>query len=108
MLESIATLFGWRPDAEQRTGKPLSSVELKRDATTVGMVQYGSVTFAIWRFSTCSYGVVRLIDDRYLGSFDCRRDIAVCPESDVDATLLRRIAQTAQRLGRTAWYPASA
>ena len=83
----------------------LSNTPVKRPnvsgASPAGMVQSGSLTFSIWRLARNHYGVVRLLDDQYLGSFSASPRITVSPEPGVEAELLVSVARTAKRLART-------
>lgn len=69
----------------------------------VGMVQLGSLTFRILRLTETSYGIVRLLDDRYLGSFQSYPSLELASESAGDRDLLRSVARLAIQQGRTSW-----
>ena len=77
-------------------------------AAPAGMIQFGSVTYRILRLSDNEYGIVRLVDDKFVGSFEQRPLLRVAPESAESAELIAAIARSAIRVGRTAWVPRAA
>jgi hypothetical protein len=80
----------------------------RRGAAPVGMVQLGSMTYRILRLASTEYGVVRLLDDRYLGTFRTYPCLEIEPEEGVEPTRLKAIACAAIRAGRTSWVPPAA
>jgi len=77
----------------------------RRVAAPVGMVQLGSLTYCILRLTPTVYGVVRVLDDCYLGAFTTQPTLEVDPEDGVERERLEAIARHAIRVGRTSWIP---
>jgi hypothetical protein len=67
------------------------------------MVQLGSVTFRVIERATGGYGIVRLLDDAFLGSFVCQPYLTVVAQPGVDEEWLRAVARVAMQSGRTRW-----
>ncbi len=86
--------------------RPKDVASLQRAAVPSGMIQLGSLTFRLLRLSPDVYGVVRVIDDAFLGYFEQRPSLSVVPERAEDRDMLRRIACAAIRGGKTQWQPA--
>src|SRR6187397_524067 len=84
------------------------AVDWERSAVPVGMVQFGSMTYRILRLSDNHYGVVRLLDDKFVGHFEQRPALRVAPERSENFELLTAIARRAIRACRTAWVPRGA
>jgi len=66
-----------------------------------GMVQVQGRTFRIVRIARGHYEVVRILDDKCMGSFraDPTLKIAECEHED----LVREVARTAIQGGKTSW-----
>lgn len=94
--------------ANQNGDESVLHVAEWRRATPAGMVQFGSVTYRILRLSNDAYGIVRLVDDKFVGSFERRPLLKVLPEATESAELIASIARSAIRSGRTAWIPCKA
>jgi hypothetical protein len=86
-------------------GELACAVDWERSAVPVGMVQLGSMTYRILRLSDNHYGVVRLLDDKFVGHFEQRPVLKVSPECAESLDLLTAVAKHAIRAGRTAWVP---
>lgn len=71
----------------------------------LGMVQVGSLTFRVLLLAGDTYGIVRLLDDAYLGSFVCEPRLQVWAEPEIDEERLRTVARAAVQRGRTRWIP---
>jgi hypothetical protein len=71
----------------------------------LGMVQVGDQSFRVLLLAGESYGIVRLLDDAYLGSFVCEPRLRVWAEPEIDEEWLRTVARTAVQRGRTRWIP---
>jgi len=71
----------------------------------LGMVQVGSLSFRVSQLVGECYGIVRLLDDAYLGSFACEPRLQVWAEPDIDEEWLRTVARAAMQRGRTRWIP---
>lgn len=84
------------------------AIDWARSAVPVGMVQLGSMTYRILRLSDNHYGVVRLLDDKFVGHFEQRPALRVAPERAESLELLTAVAKRAIRAGRTAWVPRAA
>jgi hypothetical protein len=69
---------------------------------TKGMVQVSGSTYRIVRIGHGTYEAVRLLDDECVGRFASGPPLQVQPLSG-DQELVRRIAQTALRSGKTSW-----
>ena len=66
-----------------------------------GMVQVAGTTYRIVRVQRGQYDVVRILDDKRIGSFWCGSSFAV---SDTDnSELLREVARSAIQGGKTTW-----
>ncbi|HEY3498958.1 MAG TPA: hypothetical protein VGK73_29910 [Polyangiaceae bacterium] len=74
-----------------------------KHVTPAGMVQVGSLTYRIFGVTKERYGVTRVLDDRFLGTFLDRPCLVLSPEPGVDERALRDVARAAIRGGRTAW-----
>jgi hypothetical protein len=67
-----------------------------------GMVQVFGTTYRIVKRAPCSYEVVRILDDRRVGTFRHGPSLSVSPEA-VDFETLREIAYAALRSAKTSW-----
>ncbi len=81
-----------------------SAARRRLASTPAGMVQHGSLTFRIQRVTRSSYGIVRILDDRFLGTFSCGQTLSVEPEAGIDGAYLLGIARIAVRACRTDWF----
>jgi hypothetical protein len=63
------------------------------------MLSVRGITYRVSTVSPCTYEVVRLIDDRRIGTFVSHPRIRVMPEC-VDSRLLREIAYLAVKQGK--------
>ncbi len=70
------------------------------------MVQLGSQTFRVVRQPSGRYGIVRLLDDEFIGAFTCQQELQLFPAAGTSADRLRVIARAAMQSGRTRWVPA--
>jgi hypothetical protein len=77
----------------------------RRMAAPVGMVQLGSLTYSILRLTPTVYGVVRVLDDLYMGTFTTQPTLQTQPEENVERSRLEAVAREAIRRGRTSWVP---
>jgi hypothetical protein len=69
---------------------------------TKGMVVVGGVTYRVTKLYTGKYEVVRIFDDRRVGTFECEPKLSVEPEG-VSPELLSEIAIVALKQGKVSW-----
>jgi hypothetical protein len=67
-----------------------------------GMVQVAGSTYRVVRIEKGLYDVVRILDDRRVGSFRCSPMLEVTPFA-IEAGLLKAIARAAVLGGKTSW-----
>ncbi len=67
-----------------------------------GMVQVGGGTYRIVRLSSTNYEVIRVLDDRSVGTFRSSPTLEVSPR-EIDAALLREVARSAIKGAKTSW-----
>jgi hypothetical protein len=67
-----------------------------------GMVSVAGKSYRIVRIGTGHYAVVRILDDRQVGSFRTTPRLAVLAEH-IEANLLDTIARVAVQLAKTSW-----
>ncbi len=67
-----------------------------------GMVQLAGVTYRIVRVATGSYSVVRISDDRTVGSFHLAPQLGV-EALHIEASLLREVARLAIHSAKTSY-----
>ena len=108
-LSPWAWLVAFEPDPPSFRAQPRpTAAEAKaKRALALGMVQLGSLTYRVLGLGDHQYGIVRLVDDRFLGTFRDRPSLSVCAEPGENECLLREVATAAIRQGRTAWYPSA-
>lgn len=74
---------------------------MQTQAVVKGMVQVAGTTFRIVRIDRGHYEVVRILDELRLGSFWNEPTFAV--SESVDPELLREVARSAIKGGKTTW-----
>jgi hypothetical protein len=67
-----------------------------------GMVQVDGGTYRIVRLSSTNYEVIRVLDDRSVGTFRSSPTLEVSPR-EIDAALLREVARSAIKGAKTSW-----
>jgi len=70
--------------------------------TVKGMVLVGGSTYRIVRVGSGNYQVVRILDDKVVGTFQSFPRVEVT-SSDIDANLLLEIARAAVQGAKTSW-----
>lgn len=78
---------------------PVCSVMMRRIVSR-GMIQVGGVTYRVERTQPHCYAVVRLLDDKEMGTFRTLPGVRVHP-LDCDLNLFRDIVRQAMRSART-------
>jgi hypothetical protein len=67
-----------------------------------GVVVVGGTSYRVAKLHTGSYEVVRILDDRRVGTFESEPRVVVEPEG-IDSELLREIAIAALRQAKISW-----
>ena len=105
-MNIFASLLRWsRSEWRLAIGWKLESTgdTLPKHAHPAGMVQVGSITYRIFGVTKDRYGIVRVLDDRFLGTFLHGPGLAISSEAGVEERLVYEVARAAIRSGRTAW-----
>jgi hypothetical protein len=66
------------------------------------MVSVDGVTYRIERIAAKTYGVVRVNDDKHVGTFKTGRELQVFPDG-IDRFMLELVARDAVMTGKTSW-----
>jgi hypothetical protein len=69
------------------------------------MIQFGSMTYTVWRIARAAYAVVRVIDDAFMGTFVSHPEMQVFPASKVEPNWLHSLACAVIQNGKITWIP---
>lgn len=101
MIARATTTF---PSSQLKRVRLLGSVGQKGNQmqTVKGMVQVAGSTYRIVRLGSGKYQVVRILDDKVVGTFQSAPKVEVT-SSQIEAALLLEIARAAVQGAKTSW-----